>query len=409
MAGHAVDDDALAAELGPADTAVLAAPAALVVMDHHALTGRRVGLADAGAPRGNHAARLVAGDDRSALAAQAERRRRVADGAVGMQIAPAHPRGLHGDDHFAGPRRRVGEFTQLELPATEENYATHDGLLCGYPITNSRVANRGGAAMQTTKLGEVTISRVIEIDRSSFPTASMLPGSSAEVIAGHHRWLKPYFFDERTGDLASRIQTYVVRTPHHTILIDTGVGNDKARTLAPAWNMRSGTYLDDLAAVGVTPEQVDFVVCTHLHVDHVGWNTRWQDGRWVPTFPNAQVRDRRSRVGVLEVRERIRQGGIGVHRRQRRAGGRGGPGAARRERLQDRRAPALRAVGRPYAGPCVRAPHDVGGQRDLLRGSHAPHGAGRRAPVVEPLLLRPGPGTHHASRVRRAPRGFGHA
>ncbi|HEU5197295.1 MAG TPA: MBL fold metallo-hydrolase [Methylomirabilota bacterium] len=143
--------------------------------------------------------------------------------------------------------------------------------------------------MQTMKLGEVTISRVIEIDRSSFPTASMLPGSSPEVIAGHHRWLKPHFFDERTGDLASRIQTYVVKTQHHTILIDTGVGNDKARTLAPAWNMRTGgTYLDDLAAVGVTPEQVDFVVCTHLHVDHVGWNTRWKDGRWVPTFPNAK-------------------------------------------------------------------------------------------------------------------------
>jgi len=101
--------------------------------------------------------------------------------------------------------------------------------------------------------------------------------------------LKPHFFDERTGDLASRIQTYVVKTPRHTILIDTGVGNDKSRTLAPAWNMRTGsTYLDDLAAVGVTPEQVDFVVCTHLHVDHVGWNTRLDNGRWVPTFPKAR-------------------------------------------------------------------------------------------------------------------------
>ena len=141
---------------------------------------------------------------------------------------------------------------------------------------------------QPMKLGEVTIARVIEIDRSSFPTASMLPDSTAAEVAAHHHWLKPHFFDERTGDLASRIQTYVVRTPRHTILIDTGVGNDKARTGAPAWNMRKGTYLDDLAAVGVTPEQVDFVVCTHLHVDHVGWNTRWQDGRWIPTFPHAR-------------------------------------------------------------------------------------------------------------------------
>ena len=83
------------------------------------------------------------------------------------------------------------------------------------------------------KIGEVTIARVIEIDRSSFPTASMLPDSTAAEVAAHHHWLKPHFFDERTGDLASRIQTYVVHTPRHTILIDTGVGNDKARTGAP--------------------------------------------------------------------------------------------------------------------------------------------------------------------------------
>src|SRR4030095_1806563 len=156
---------------------------------------------------------------------------------------------------------------------------------CGYPITNT---SRGDSSMQAMKLGEVTISRVIEIDRSSFPTASMLPDSTAGEIAAHHHWLKPHFFDERIGDLASRIQTYVVRTPRHTILIDTGVGNDKTPTGAPSWNMRRSAYLDDLAAIGVTPEQVDFVLCTHLHVDHVGWNTRWQDGRWVPTFPNAR-------------------------------------------------------------------------------------------------------------------------
>ena len=142
--------------------------------------------------------------------------------------------------------------------------------------------------MQTMKLGDVTIARVIEIDRSSFPTASMLPDSTAEAVAAHYHWLKPHFFDERTGDLASRIQTYVVRTPRHTVLIDTGVGNDKTRMGAPAWHMRASSYLDDLAAVGVTPEQVDFVLCTHLHVDHVGWNTRWRDGRWVPTFPKAK-------------------------------------------------------------------------------------------------------------------------
>ena len=142
-----------------------------------------------------------------------------------------------------------------------------------------------------------TITPVVEIGRSSFPTASMLPDSRADAVAAHHSWLKPHFFDEAVGDLASRIQTYLVKTPEHTILIDTCVGNDKRREGSALWHMRAGGYLDDLAAAGVTPEQVDFVVCTHLHVDHVGWNTRFVDGRWVPTFPTAPATSSSARSG----------------------------------------------------------------------------------------------------------------
>ena len=142
--------------------------------------------------------------------------------------------------------------------------------------------------MHTLTLGDVSISRIVEIGRSSFPTAQMLPESDAGRIASHHRWIKPHFFDEVTGDLGSRIQTWIVRTPQHTVLVDTGVGNDKDRGDNALWNRRSGGFLDDLAAAGVTPEQVDLVLCTHLHVDHVGWNTRLVNGRWVPTFPNAK-------------------------------------------------------------------------------------------------------------------------
>jgi glyoxylase-like metal-dependent hydrolase (beta-lactamase superfamily II) len=138
------------------------------------------------------------------------------------------------------------------------------------------------------RFGEVSITPIVEIGRSSFPTTSMLPDSRADAVAAHHAWLKPHFFDEAVGDLASRIQTYLVRTPEHTIVIDTCVGNDKRREGSPLWHMRAGTYLDDLAAAGVAPEQVDYVVCTHLHVDHVGWNTRLVGGRWVPTFPRAR-------------------------------------------------------------------------------------------------------------------------
>ena len=140
----------------------------------------------------------------------------------------------------------------------------------------------------TLTLGDVTVTRVVEIARSSFPTTSMLPASTPEALARHHDWLRADFWDEATGDLGSRIGTWIVRTPAHLVLVDTGVGNDKRRDGSPAWHMRQGTFLDDLHAAGVTPEQVDLVVITHMHVDHVGWNTRLVGGRWVPTFPNAR-------------------------------------------------------------------------------------------------------------------------
>ena len=138
------------------------------------------------------------------------------------------------------------------------------------------------------RLGEVSVTRVIEVGRSSFPTVSMLPTSTPEAIARHHAWLRPAFWDEETGDLGSRIGTWIVRTPDNLVLIDTGVGNDKPREGSPAWHMRQGSFLADLEAAGVRPAEVDVVVITHMHVDHVGWNTRLEGGRWVPTFPRAR-------------------------------------------------------------------------------------------------------------------------
>jgi len=151
--------------------------------------------------------------------------------------------------------------------------------------------------MKPIRLGDVEIHRVIEIPRSTYPTSDMLPTSSADVIARHRAGWLGAFYDADTGDLGSRIQSYVVRTPDETVLIDTCVGNDKKRENA-LWNMRQGTWLDDLRGVGVAPDDVDYVLCTHMHVDHVGWNTRRgtvdRRGRsrsehdaWVPTFPRA--------------------------------------------------------------------------------------------------------------------------
>jgi glyoxylase-like metal-dependent hydrolase (beta-lactamase superfamily II) len=84
-------------------------------------------------------------------------------------------------------------------------------------------------------------------------------------------------------------QSYVVKTPHHTILIDSCIGNDKPRPLRPKWNMKTDDiYARALAAAGFSVGDIDYVMCTHLHVDHVGWNTRLDNGRWVPTFPKAR-------------------------------------------------------------------------------------------------------------------------
>ena len=85
------------------------------------------------------------------------------------------------------------------------------------------------------------------------------------------------------------MQSYVLRTRHCTILVDACVGNDKERRFHPPWARRSSSrYLDNLAAIGLAPQDIDFVMCTHLHADHVGWNTRLAGGRWVPTFANAR-------------------------------------------------------------------------------------------------------------------------
>jgi glyoxylase-like metal-dependent hydrolase (beta-lactamase superfamily II) len=98
----------------------------------------------------------------------------------------------------------------------------------------------------------------------------------------------PACFDERDGRLISSIHTWVLRTRHHTILVDSCAGNHKNRPSVPRFHQLNLPFLEGLAAAGVSPESVDYVMCTHLHADHCGWNTRLLDGRWVPTFPNAR-------------------------------------------------------------------------------------------------------------------------
>ncbi|MBT2384933.1 MBL fold metallo-hydrolase [Streptomyces sp. ISL-11] len=141
--------------------------------------------------------------------------------------------------------------------------------------------------MQTITLGEVEITRVVEWHAPVAPTPAIFPASTPRMWKENESWLAPDFWVPGTDELVANVQTWVLRSEGRTILIDTGVGDDKERPDMPVWShMRSG-FLDRLAAAGVRPEDVDVVVNTHVHSDHVGWNTRLVDGAWVPTFPNA--------------------------------------------------------------------------------------------------------------------------
>jgi len=138
-------------------------------------------------------------------------------------------------------------------------------------------------------VGDLTIQRVIEQETSFVPALEMLPGLTPEVLAENRAWMREAKALDEQDVLLLCFQSYVVKTPHHTILIDSCIGNDKPRPNRPKWNMKTDdTYLRALNAAGVSVDDIDFVMCTHLHVDHVGWNTRMENGRWVPTFPKAR-------------------------------------------------------------------------------------------------------------------------
>jgi glyoxylase-like metal-dependent hydrolase (beta-lactamase superfamily II) len=141
----------------------------------------------------------------------------------------------------------------------------------------------------TFAVGDLTIHRVIESEAPLFDPLTFLPTLSQDVLEANSSWLRPTYIDPTSGQLMLCIQSYIVRTKHHTILIDSCVGNHKERANYPFWNqMTSDRYERALAATGLSFDDIDYVLCTHMHVDHVGWNTRLEDGRWVPTFPKAK-------------------------------------------------------------------------------------------------------------------------
>ena len=138
------------------------------------------------------------------------------------------------------------------------------------------------------EIGSTTIHRVVEQEAPFFEALQFFPTLTKERLEENRQWLQPRYLDP-SDRLILCIQSYIVQTPHHTIMIDTCVGNHKPRPTRSFWHMmNSDRYEKNLVASGFTVDDIDFVMCTHLHTDHVGWNTRLENGRWVPTFPKAR-------------------------------------------------------------------------------------------------------------------------
>jgi glyoxylase-like metal-dependent hydrolase (beta-lactamase superfamily II) len=140
------------------------------------------------------------------------------------------------------------------------------------------------------RVGDATVIKIPELALDAVEASVLYPDQANDLTAAveEARKLWPGSVDPRTGLLRQSIHAWLVRTPTRVILVDTATGNDKDRPGMPNLNHLNEPFLERLKAAGARPEEVDLVLHTHLHADHVGWNTSKVDGRWVPTFPNAR-------------------------------------------------------------------------------------------------------------------------
>ena len=139
------------------------------------------------------------------------------------------------------------------------------------------------------QIGDILVDRIVEMEVPFMTPQEAFPDAPHDAIEANKHWLEPSALCPQTGMLIIAIQTWVIRTPQHLILVDTCIGCDKTNHYFDAWHQRTDdSWYLKLLEKGINPGNVDYVFCTHLHGDHCGWNTRLIDGRWVPTFPNAK-------------------------------------------------------------------------------------------------------------------------
>ena len=130
---------------------------------------------------------------------------------------------------------------------------------------------------------------IVDLDPFEMPLSMLLPAASVTALEPWRPLFDEDHLDYARAMLRIAIKSHIVRVGGATILVDACVGEHKDRRQRPDWHQRQGTdFLAKLARLGCRPEDIDIVMCTHLHADHVGWNTRMENGRWTPTFPNAR-------------------------------------------------------------------------------------------------------------------------
>ena len=133
--------------------------------------------------------------------------------------------------------------------------------------------------MKPQSFGSIEIHKLVEIERMAMEPTWLFTNLLPEHLAENREWLGPNLIEPVTDKLFLSFHSFVIRTPHLNILVDTCNGNQKQRPSMPAWHMLDLPYLARLKAIGLAPEDIDIVMCTHLHADHVGWNTKLENGR----------------------------------------------------------------------------------------------------------------------------------
>lgn len=142
--------------------------------------------------------------------------------------------------------------------------------------------------MPVFKFGDATVTRIEEVYGPTYPMLQLFPEMTEEDFARHRHWLAPHHYDAEQKLAKLSVHSWLLQIGGKKILIDCCCGNNKQKPGRPFWTDLNTNYLERVAAAGARPEEIDIVMCTHLHHDHVGWNTQQRDGKWVPTFPNAR-------------------------------------------------------------------------------------------------------------------------